>query len=120
IENYEGHPAFQFFRDFDPDSDWSQALAGEPGEFVVVARRAKQNYFLGASTNEEARTVIVKLDFLEKGKRYKAVIYADGKDADWKTNPTSYQIKERMVTANDSLSIVMAKGGGQAVSFMPI
>ncbi|MCP3893993.1 MAG: glycoside hydrolase family 97 protein, partial [Bacteroides sp.] len=90
IENYEGHPAFQFFRDFDPDSDWSQALAGEPGEFVVVARRAKQNYFLGASTNEEARTVIVKLDFLEKGKRYKAVIYADGKDADWKTNPTSY------------------------------
>ncbi|MEG1005129.1 MAG: glycoside hydrolase family 97 protein [Bacteroides sp.] len=120
IENYEGHPAFQFFRDFDPDCDWSQALAGEPGEFVVVARRAKQNYFLGASTNEEARTVIVKLDFLEKGKRYKAVIYADGKDADWKTNPTSYQIKERMVTANDSLSIVMAKGGGQAVSFMPI
>ncbi|MEG2855801.1 glycoside hydrolase family 97 protein [Bacteroides sp.] len=120
IENYEGHPAFQFFRDFDPDSDWSQALAGEPGEFVVVARRAKQNYFLGASTNEEARTVIIKLDFLEKGKRYKAVIYADGKDADWKTNPTSYQIKERMVTANDSLSIVMAKGGGQAVSFMPI
>ncbi|MEG0464235.1 glycoside hydrolase family 97 protein [Bacteroides sp.] len=120
IENYEGHPAFQFFRDFDPDCDWSQALAGEPGEFVVVARRAKQNYFLGASTNEEARTVIIKLDFLEKGKRYKAVIYADGKDADWKTNPTSYQIKERMVTANDSLSIVMAKGGGQAVSFMPI
>ncbi len=120
IENYEGHPAFQFFRDFDADCDWSQALAGEPGEFVVVARRAKQNYFLGASTNEEARTVIVKLDFLEKGKRYKAVIYADGKDADWKTNPTSYQINERIVTANDSLSVVMAKGGGQAVSFMPI
>lgn len=120
IENYEGHPAFQFFRDFDADCDWSQALAGEPGEFVVVARRAKQNYFLGASTNEEARTVIVKLDFLEKGKRYKAVIYADGKDADWKTNPTSYEIKERMVTANDSLSIVMAKGGGEAVSFMPL
>ena len=85
-----------------------------------MARRAKQNYFLGASTNEEARTVIVKLDFLEKGKRYKAVIYADGKDADWKTNPTSYQIKERMVTANDSLSVVMAKGGGEAVSFMPL
>lgn len=120
IENYEGHPAFQFFRDFDADCDWSQALAGEPGEFVVVTRRAKQNYFLGASTNEEARTVIVKLDFLEKGKRYKAVIYADGKDADWKTNPTSYQIKERMVTANDSLSVVMAKGGGEAVSFMPL
>lgn len=120
IENYEGHPAFQFFRDFDADCDWSQALAGEPGEFVVVVRQAKQNYFLGASTNEEARTVIVKLDFLEKGKRYKAVIYADGKDADWKTNPTSYQINERIVTANDSLSIVMAKGGGQAVSFMPI
>lgn len=120
IENYEGHPAFRFFRDFDADCDWSQALAGEPGEFVVIARRAKDNYFLGAATNESARTLDVPLDFLEEGKTYNAVIYADGKDADWETNPTAYEIIEKQVTAGDTLNIVMAKGGGQAVSFMPI
>lgn len=120
IENYEGHPAFQFFRDFDADCDWSKALDGEPGEFVVVVRRAKESYFLGASTNEEARKVIIKLDFLEEGKKYKAIIYADGEEADWKTNPTSYQITERTVSSHDNLTIVMKKGGGQAVSLMPI
>ena len=62
----------------------------------------------------------IPLDFLEKDKKYHAVIYADGEDADWKTNPTSYQIKDREVTAADTLSVVMAKGGGQAVSFIPV
>lgn len=120
IENYEGHPAFRFFRDFDADCDWSEALQGEPGEFVAVVRKAKDKYFLGATTNEEARTLAVPLDFLEKDKKYHAVIYADGEDADWKTNPTSYRITEKEVTAADTLSIVMAKGGGQAVSFIPV
>ena len=69
IENYEGHPAFQFFRDFDADCDWSEALQGEPGEFVAVVRKAKDNYFLGATTNEEARTLTIPLDFLEKDKK---------------------------------------------------
>ncbi|HCY72011.1 MAG TPA: alpha-glucosidase [Bacteroides cellulosilyticus] len=120
IENYEGHPAFQFFRDFDADCDWSEALAGEPGEFVVIVRRAGEKYFLGAATNEEAREVTVALDFLEKDKTYRAVIYADGKDADWVTNPTAYEIIEKQVTATDILSVNMAKGGGQAITFMPL
>ena len=97
-----------------------QALQGEPGEFVAVVRKAKDKYFLGATTNEESRTLTIPLDFLEKDKKYHAVIYADGEDADWKTNPTSYQIKDKEVTAADTLSVVMAKGGGQAVSFIPI
>lgn len=120
IENYEGHPAFQFFRDFDADCDWSEALQGEPGEFIAVVRKAKQNYYLGATTNEEARTLTVSLDFLEKGKQYNAVIYADGKDADWKTNPQSYRIEKKVVTRKDVLNIDMAPGGGQAISFIPV
>ncbi|EOS01774.1 hypothetical protein C799_00881 [Bacteroides thetaiotaomicron dnLKV9] len=118
IEHYEGHPAFQFFRDFDPDCDESKALAGEPGEFIAVVRKAKGNYFLGAATNESPRTLEVKLDFLEPGKQYKAVIYADGEKADWKTNPTDYKITEQIVTSENTLSIRMAPGGGQAVSFI--
>ena len=119
IENYEGHPAFQFFRDFDADCDWSRALQGEPGEFIAVVRKAKDNYYLGATTNEQSRTITVELDFLEKGRTYNAVIYADGDDADWKTNPQSYKIEKKTVTRKDKLTIHMAPGGGQAISFIP-
>jgi alpha-glucosidase len=120
VEHYEGHPAFQFFRDFDADCDWSEALQGEPGEFIAVVRKAKDKYFLGATTNKEARTLEIPLTFLEEGKKYQAKIYADGEDADWETNPTSYRIEEKTVTNADVLTVVMAKGGGQAVSFLPI
>lgn len=117
IENYEGHPAFQFFRDFDPDCEWSKALDGEPGEYVVIVRKAKDKFFLGASTNEQARDIDIKLDFLEDGYYYDAVIYADGDDADWETNPSSYKITHCKVSNKDSLHIKMARGGGQAVYF---
>ena len=120
VEHYEGHPAFQFFRDFDADCDWSEALQGEPGEFIAVVRKAKDRYFLGATTNKEARTLEIPLTFLEEGKKYQAKIYADGEDADWETNPTSYRIEEKTVTSADVLTVVMAKGGGQAVSFLPM
>lgn len=120
VEHYEGHPAFQFFRDFDADCDWSEALQGEPGEFIAVVRKAKDNYYLGATTNQEARTLEIPLTFLEEGKNYRARIYADGEDADWETNPTSYRIEEKTVTHADTLTVVMAKGGGQAISFLPV
>lgn len=119
VEHYDGHPAFQFFRDFDADCDWSKALVGEPGDFIAVVRRAGDRFFLGVTTNEEPRTLDLALDFLEAGKTYRAVIYADGDDADWKTNPTSYKIFERDVTSSDTLNVVMASGGGQAVTFLP-
>lgn len=120
IEHYEGHPAFQFFRDFNVDCDWSKALAGEIGQYVVIVRKSGADYFLGASTNEEARSVTIPLDFLEKGKKYKATIYADAPDADWKTNPTAYSITNQKVNAKQKLTIRMVPGGGQAISFIAI
>lgn len=128
IENYEGHPAFQFFRDFDADCDWSEALAGEIGDYIVVARRAGDRYFIGAGTNHEARTVTVALDFLKPGVKYEAAIYADDLGAPVVTQPdgtqapdkTSYRIEHRTVTSEDSLEITMAADGGQAISFIPM
>ena len=127
IENYEGHPAFQFFRDFDPDCEWSEALAGEPGEYIVVARRAGDRFFLGAGTGNEARTVKVPLDFLEDGKVYQADIYADDPDAPVITQPdgtrapdkTAYKIYHKEVTSSDTLDISMSADGGQAVVLLP-
>ena len=128
IENYEGHPAFQFFRDFDPDCDWSEALAGEIGDYLVIARRAGDRFFLGAGTNQEARTISVALDFLEPGVTYEAAIYADDLNAPAITQPdgsqapdkTCYRIEHRKVTSVDTLEIMMAADGGQAVSFIPV
>lgn len=120
IENYEGHPAFQFFRDFNADCDWSEALAGEPGEFLSVVRRAGDNFYLGSITDENAREYNLSLNFLPKGVKYTATIYADGEDADWVSNPTSYSIIEQTVDSNDSINVKMAPGGGQAVVFSPV
>ena len=118
IEHYEGHPAFQFFRDFNPDCDWSEALQGEPGEYVAIVRRAGEDFYLGAATNGEARSIEIPLTFLEKGKSYEATIYSDGDDAHWETNPTSYKIEKKTVSSKDTLFIKMAAGGGCAVYLM--
>lgn len=119
IDNYEGHPAFRFFEEFDPDCDASRAIDGEIGEYIVMVRKAGDRYFLGASTNETARETALPLTFLEKEKQYTATIYADGDNADWKTNPTDYKITEKQVSSTDTLQIKMAPGGGQAIIFVP-
>lgn len=120
VEHYEGHPAFQFFLDFNPDCDESLALAGEPAQFIVQMRRAGDKYYIGATTNDEARTVEVPLSFLPADKRFKAVIYADGEKADWRTRPLDYTIETREVTHADTLTIRMVSGGGQAIYFAPL
>ncbi len=120
IEHYEGHPMFQFFRDFNPDCDWSEALQGEPGEYIVVVRRAGENFYLGAATNGSAREIEIPLSFLADScqqSAFEATIYSDGDDAHWETNPTSYKIEKKTLNHNDTLFIKMAAGGGCAVTF---
>ena len=119
-ENYEGHPAFQFFRDFDADCDASEALQGELGEWIAVVRRSGERYFYGATTDETARDIRQPLDFLKKGVQYEAIIYADAPDADWKTNPYAYTITRETVSCDDSLNFHLASSGGVAVSFIPV
>ena len=123
IENYQDaqgniHPMFQFFRDLNPDYDWSEALQGEPGQYAVIARRSGDTYYLAAATNEEARTIRVPLSFLGKGS-YTATIYADGPDAHYDTNPTSYQITIQQVSSHTRLKLQLAPGGGCGVIFSP-
>lgn len=115
IENYEGHPMFQFFRDYDPDCDWSRALNGEPGEYVSVVRRAGDVFFLGAATNEEAGIVNVKLDFLASETEYEALVYGDAQDAHYDTNPMAYSIRRATVHKGQVLQLRLAPGGGAAV-----
>ena len=122
-ENYEKYPdAFQFIKDVETDWQDTKILEAEPGDYVTIARKTKgkESWFLGAITDENARTTTISLDFLTPGKKYKAVIYQDSKTAHWKNNPISYEIKTQEVTSKTKLKFVLAAGGGTAISFMPI
>ncbi|TCD05910.1 glycoside hydrolase family 97 protein [Pedobacter frigidisoli] len=119
-ENYSAHmDAFRFIQDVAVDWDDTRIVEAEPGEYITIARKAKgkNEWFLGAITNGEKRETVVKLDFLDKNQIYTATIYADGKDAEWKTNPENYQIKTIKVTAKSVLKLMLAPGGGAAVHF---
>ena len=120
-ESYERYmDAFQFIKDVAVDWDESKYIEAEPGEYITVARKAKNtnNWFVGGITGENARTSTFVLDFLEPGKQYVATLYADGKDADYEKNPTSYQIKKGLVTYKTKISTDLARSGGFAISLI--
>ena len=118
-EHYEQFmDAFQFIKDVAIDWQESRYLMAEPGDYIVVARKAKDDgqWFFGGVTDENAREVEFPLDFLEKGKKYELTVYADAADADYKTNPQAYQIYKTKATSKTKFKIRMAPGGGFAVS----
>jgi len=121
-EAYEQHAdAFQFIKDVAVDWDDTRILAAEPGEYVTIARQAKgkDEWYVGAITDEQPRRQNIKLDFLKPGQRYTATIYADGKDAHWEKNPMAYQIRQVAVTSKSTLPLELAAGGGAAISIKP-
>jgi alpha-glucosidase len=120
-ENYANQPAFQFIKDVAVDWDTTRVLDGRIGDYVIVARRERggQTWFLGAITDEQARTFDVPLSFLTPGKSYVAEIYADGPKANWQDNPFPVTITRRTVTPATRLHVVLAPGGGQAIRFRP-
>ena len=120
-ENYNRFlDAFQFIKDVAVDWDDSKYLEAEPGQYITVARKAKGkgNWFLGNVNGETPRNANISFDFLDAGKTYLATIYADAKDAHYKTNPQAYNIRKVAVTNKSKLSQFSAPGGGFAISIM--
>jgi len=117
-ENYKNQPAFQFIRDVGVDWKQTKVLNGEVGDFVTIARedRNSDNWYLGAITDENSRTLEVNLDFLPEGE-FKAIFYEDGENAHWNDNPTDIAIREQTVTNADTITLKLAAGGGVAISF---
>ena len=119
-ENYERFmDAFQFIKDVAVDWSDSRYIEAEVGEYITVARKAKNTgeWFLGSVAGYDARTSTVALDFLEPDQVYVAKIYADAADAHYKTNPQAYTIREVRCTSKSTLKQAVAAGGGYAVSF---
>lgn len=122
-ENYEKYDdAFQFIRDVATDWDDSRYLEAEPARYITVARKAKgtDRWFIGGKCNEDGHQSDLRLDFLDKGKKYVCTVYADAKDVDYEKNPKAYTITRRTVKQGDRLRLKMAPGGGFAVSLFPV
>lgn len=120
-ENYmKYYDAFQFIRDVAVDWDDSKYLEAEPGDYITVARKAKgtDNWFVGGKCDENGHKAVVKLDFLDKGRKYDCTIYADAKDAHYEKNPKAYEITHKIVKKGDVLKLQEAPGGGFAVSLV--
>ncbi|MEO6949239.1 MAG: glycoside hydrolase family 97 protein [Ginsengibacter sp.] len=120
-ENYRRFPdAFQFIKDVALDWDDSKYLEAEPGEYITVARKEKgsSNWFLGNVNGYNPRISNIKFDFLDAGKYYVATIYADAKNADYKTNPQAYTIRKALVNNKSKLSQLSVPGGGYAISIV--
>ena len=118
-ENYAGHPAFQFLRDVPVDWDDSLVLDGQLGDYIAIARRQGDDWYLGAITDEDSRTLTVDLNFLQKGRSYQVTVYKDGEGAHYNTNPTVYKIEKNKLIAEESQTyqLPMAPGGGIAIQF---
>lgn len=118
-QNYEKYPdAFQFIKDVAVDWDNTYILEAEPGDYITIARKAKgkNEWCIGGITDENSREAVIDLSFLPAGKKYQATIYADGKTADWRTNPKEYVISTKKVTNKTKLKQRLAPSGGVAVS----
>ncbi len=122
-ENYERFmDAFQFIKDVAVDWDETRYLEAEPGEYITIARRAKNtgDWFVGCTAGYNGHTSNLKLDFLTPGKKYVATIYADAPDAHWQSNPQAYTITEKKVTSKTNLKLKAAIGGGYAITIKEV
>jgi alpha-glucosidase len=118
-EHYEHQPAFEFIETVPVDWDDTRVLNARIGDYVTIARRSGDNWFIGSITDENARVLLAELSFLDAGRTYAARIYADTPYTDWETNPQLIDISDCLVDHNTTLSLKLARGGGQAISITP-
>ncbi len=122
-ENYmKFMDAFQFIKDVPVEWSKSIYLEAEPGEYITIARKDKNSdsWYIGNSNGYEERTSNISLAFLDSDTTYKAIIYQDGNDANYSSNPQSYVIDSEFVNSNDTLLINTVPAGGFAIQLSPI
>jgi hypothetical protein len=115
IEKYAGQPGYDLLRDIPGGWDRTRVLEAAIGDYIIVARRDKDDWFIGGITDEEAREFEVAMDFLDDEATYGAVTFADADESDWNSNPTAYRVFEQELTAGDTIKVRLAPGGGSAI-----
>ena len=109
---------FNFIRDVPTNFEKTIPLAGEIGEYYIVARKDRNStsWYLGGVNNGDYRKVHLTFDFLDQGE-YMAKVYADSNDAHYIENPFGMEILKQKVNQTSSLTLQMAPGGGFAIEF---
>ena len=118
-ENYAGNPAFQFIKDVPVNWDESKVLDGVIGDYIIMARRNNDDWFIGAITDEFQRDLGISLSFLASEKQYKVTIYSDGPNTDWETDPTETSIASYLVNNESVIPARLPRGGGMALHISP-
>ncbi|MBN2763633.1 MAG: glycoside hydrolase family 97 C-terminal domain-containing protein, partial [Bacteroidales bacterium] len=118
-ENYINNKAFDFIRMVPADWEETRIPDARIGDYVITARkdRNSEDWYVGAITDENQREIMLDLSFLLPDKNYLALIFKDGKLADWKDNPTDFNYSEQRVNSSQQLLLKLASGGGQAIRF---
>lgn len=115
--NVLGQHGIEFLKNFPTVWDDTKCLGGYPGEYIIMARQAGDNWYIGAMTNESERDVIIDTSFLPEGS-YTIQFWKDGKNA--KQTPSSLTSSANKITSGDPLSIRMASGGGFVAIITPL
>ncbi|RZJ88439.1 MAG: hypothetical protein EOO20_13665 [Chryseobacterium sp.] len=112
--------AFEFIKKVPTNWEVTKGIAAKIGDYSVIARkeRGKDQWYLGAITDEKGRTIPIKLDFLDEGATYTVNAYQDGRDASWDRNPYAMDIYTTQVKKGDSFDLFLAPGGGLALEFI--
>lgn len=113
---YGNEPEIEFFEKIPTVWDETKVLEGTPGEYITTARRSGDNWFVGTITNNNARSLKVKLDFLPKGKKYLATIYSDD---DKSTTKTKVKSETKKADASTVINVNLVPSGGQAIWIRP-
>lgn len=116
-ERYINQPGFEFIQQVPTTWDETRVIAAKPGEYVAIARRKAENWYIGAITNHDSRTIAASLDFLGDA-QYTAEIYSDAPASDPNLNHLVKVVKQ--VNKQTVLSMLLASGGGQVVHLYPL
>ena len=116
-DRYHGEQEIEWFEDLETVFDDTKALAGYPGENIVMARRKGDTWFVGAMTNNEARRQEIALDFLPDGTNWLAQVYTDDPEAD---TTTKVRCEKYAVSPSTRLKLDLQPKGGAAVRLTPI
>ncbi|MEA3476764.1 MAG: glycoside hydrolase family 97 catalytic domain-containing protein [Bacteroidota bacterium] len=114
-EYLEKEDLFDCIRKMPAQFESFKVIDGKIGEYISVARRSGNDWFIGSLTNRETRSITIDLSFLPEGKSYEAIIYGDAEDSHFLNNKESYKIEKRNLNFDNRVTIKMADGGGNAI-----
>ena len=115
--HYNAVKELEFLKAVPASWDETRVLSGVPPKYIAIARRSRNEWFVGSITDWDAREFDVPLSFLGGGS-YDAEIYSDGPNA--ATQPTDSVVEKRRVTAQTVLKLKLAAGGGSAIRLVPV